>query len=162
MLQGIGEIEIEVFSSNYTDQLLLKFVPSSDGVDVVVDNTGIGEWKHVKAAVSAAIFDSFVVELLDLIQVADGDCGTHGFWVTRCAIKLPLAFASVDVEDRQGDKFSSEPVVQHVLAFVDQLAVSPAGYAVSRRASRRQRKLAIAAIAISALTALGLVLHALR
>ncbi len=115
MLQGLGKIEIEVFSSIHTDQLLLKFVPSNGGVDVVVDDAGVGEWRNVKTAVSAAVFESFVVGLLDLIKVADGDCGTHGFWVTRCAIKLPLSFASVDVEDRQGDKFSSEPVVQHVL-----------------------------------------------
>lgn len=160
MLTGPGRIAIEVLSVQ-ADQLLIDFIPSTAGVDVVVDDAGVGEWKSVKVTVSRAVLDSFFVGLLDLISVSDGDCGTHGFWVTKCAIKLPLSFANVDTEDAQGDKFSSEPVVQHVLAFVDQLAMSPAGYAVSWRAYQRQRKLGVVAIALSALAALGLVLYGL-
>ena len=162
MLNGTGRIAIQVDFSVQSGQLLASFVPSSAGVDVTIDDTGVGDWKCVRAAVSAERLEPFFTGLVDLLSVSDGDCGTHGFWVTRCAIHLPLSSSNVDVEATHGDTFSSGPVVEHVLAFVDQLAMSPAGYAVSWRAYQRQRKLGVVAIALSALAALGFVLLGLR
>jgi hypothetical protein len=64
MLNGTGRIAIQVDFSVQSGQLLASFVPSSAGVDVTIDDTGVGDWKCVRAAVSTARLEPFFIGLI--------------------------------------------------------------------------------------------------
>lgn len=163
MLTGAGKISIDVDLASHVAHLSIDLMPARAGVNISVNDTGIGDWKHVTATVSPSVWNPFVARLLELLSVSEGDVGTHGFWVSGCTIQLPLSASAVDVSATHADKLSTEPVVQHILSLIDEVAKRPGGQATSWRAARLRRRLVAAAgLAALAVAALALVYESLR
>lgn len=162
MLAGSGRISIDVNSGVAVNYLAVNIAPARTGVEVVVDDTGVGDWKAVEGTASAEQWRSFVTRLSELVDATPGDCGTHGFWVERCMIHLPLTSHTIDLEATEGDRFSSEPVVQHVLAFIDHLAQLPGSRSTSWRRHHRRRLLVRLSVSAAAIAALVVALFGLR
>lgn len=160
MLTGSSEIFFEVLSGSgrETDFMTLSFIPqfSSDIFFFTLRDTGVSDWKRMRGEVTLELLNPFMRELLALLDAPGDDCGTDGFWVVRCDVELKLARGRVTYHDYTGqDGFSSVPVAEHVLEFIETLVKLESTQAISWKALRKKRRLYSFAKVISGLLAIA-------
>jgi hypothetical protein len=150
LLTTIGEVSVSVHTGAAEDeQLSATFEPVDGGVRVAAKDDGLTEVRSVVATLAHADFEAFARDVAEAMDGPGGNCGTHGFWVTRAHVDLPLSTRTIEGETREQRGFSSEPVAHALMDIVEKAAALPGAEAEFWRAVRRRAKLKIYAVSIA-------------